>query len=364
MIKILHIIGGSANAGGVGAVVYNYMKHIDQNEYHFDFALLGCEPGMIGKEMIKLGAKCHRLPLKSRDLQGYKKQLYRILIEEEYDAIHVHESSTSYIALRVAEMAGVSCRIAHAHIAWQPKSFRAWLAALSGRFFNYRYATRIIGCGQRAGEFVFGKRHMKSPKALVLPNAIEPERFLYREDIRNETRCELGIHDKYAIGMIGRFSTQKNQRFILPVIRLLHQHMDDFVFLMAGTGELEDEIKEYCHENAMDEYVRFLGVRKDVDRIYQALDVCVMPSLYEGFPVVGIEAIAAGLPLILSDRITTELQFGKHVNYLPLEEDLWIKTLRNKPLNPHREDGSDEVRKNGYDIIDAVTILQNVYKQQ
>lgn len=360
-MKILHIIIGSANAGGVAAVVFNYMKHIDQHRFHFDFALLDSKPGMIGQKMMELGARCYELPLKSRDLRSYKRQLYDILKNEKYDAIHVHENSTSYVALKVAKKAGVKCRIAHAHVAWQPDSLRAWLAAISGRLFNHIYGTKLIGCGKKAGDCVFGAKHMMSPKGLVLPNAIETDRFSYSAEVRNEVRSELGIHGKYAVGMIGRFSPQKNHAFILPMINVLHRYMNDFVVVFVGTGELQTKAEEYCHEHGMDDYVRFLGVRSDVNRIYQAIDICVMPSLYEGFPVVGLEAIAAGLPLLLSDRITSELSFGKHVAYLPLDSDVWVETLRQKPFNHHREDGYAEIKNNGYDINDTAIILEKVY---
>ena len=149
--------------------------------------------------------------------------------------------------------------------------------------------------------------------------------------------------------------------FILPMINVLHRYMNDFVVVFVGTGELQTKAEEYCHEHGMDDYVRFLGVRSDVNRIYQAIDICVMPSLYEGFPVVGLEVIAAGLPLLLSDRITSELSFGKHVAYLPLDSDVWVETLRQKPFNHHREDGYAEIKNNGYDINDTAIILEKVY---
>lgn len=362
-MKILHIIIGSANAGGVGSVVYNYMKHIDQDKYHFDFALLGCKPGMIGKEMVKLGAHCYELPLKSIDIQGYKKQLYEILTSEGYDAIHVHENSTSFVALRVAKKAGVKCRIAHAHTAFQPNSFKSWLKVITGRFLNYIFATKLIGCGQKAGEYVFGKSHMKSSKALVLPNAIEAKHFQYNERIRNEVRYELNLGGKYTIGMIGRFSTQKNHAFALPMIHSLYQRMHDFVLVMVGTGELEVEVKKYCKENDMEEYTQFLGVRKDMTRVYQALDVCILPSLWEGFPVVGLEAIASGLPLILSDKITPELFFSSNVSYQPLNETKWVEILQQKPMNNHREAGYEEIKMNGFDIHDTMELLEKAYDE-
>lgn len=208
-MKILHIMGG-ANAGGVAAVVYSYMKHMDQDQYHFDFALLGSNPGMLGKRMIKDGARCYELPSKSKNFKGYRNQLDALLKEEKFDAIHVHEGNTSWAALQIARLNGIKCRVAHSHSALKPTSFKRMLISGSGSYLCYHYATKLIGCGQEAGNNQFGKKYMRSAKGLVLPNAIETMDFAYNEKTRSEMRQELGISMKYVIGMVGRFAEEKN----------------------------------------------------------------------------------------------------------------------------------------------------------
>lgn len=140
-------------------------------------------------------------------------------------------------------------------------------------------------------------------------------------------------------------------------------YIDDFILLMIGEGELKPESEAFCLVYDLFNYVRFLGIRSDIERIYQAMDICILPSLFEGFPMVGIESISAGLPLLLSDRITHELQFGSHVTYLPLESEKWINILLNKPVNPERETGAQESRANGFDINDTIHILEKAYNE-
>ena len=359
-MRILHIMGG-ADAGGVAAVVYNYMRFIDQDKFHFDFALTGYEPGMLGNKMIDAGAKYYYLPRIHDGIKEFRSQLSKLLKKEHFDVIHMHGNSNSWIALSVAMEEGIPIRIAHAHYAGKPESARNWVIMKLGHIFNQRYATHLIGCGQLAGEIVFGKSFDGSNKRFVLPNAIDANKFRYDQSIRDEVRKELGIEQNYVVGLIGRLSVQKNQTFIMPVIRKLHQIMPEMVLMLVGAGEEENKIKDYCKKHSMESYVIFTGVRQDVNRIYQGIDVCVLPSLYEGLPVVGVEALAAGCPLLMSDHITRELSFGTHVKYLPLEEKVWFDALKSKPINNNRDNGIYEIKEHGFDLTESAKKLERVY---
>lgn len=361
-MRILHIMG-SADVGGVATVVYNYMSYMDQGSYQFDIALKGHKPGVMGKKMMERGAQFYELPLKHKNIREYQTKLFELLNKEEYDAIHVHESSTSYVSLEVAKKCGIRCRIAHAHTTSYATSLSKKMVILSGRILNALYATTLIGCGVEAGNDIFGKSNMRSKKGIVLPNAINVERFSFDERERDVIRKEWNAENRYVIGMVGRLSDQKNPLFALEIIHDLRKYFKDFVFIMVGSGELEEEIKDFCKKNRMENYVRLLGVRTDIERIYQGLDICIMPSLFEGFPVVAVEAMASGLPILLSNMITSELKFGKHVIYLPLEKEKWIDILKKKVVNNYRETGSIEVKTNGYDIRDTVRLLEKIYEK-
>lgn len=360
-MKILHIMG-SADVGGVAAVVYNYMCYMDQDSYQFDIALKGHKPGVMGVKMMERGARFYELPLKSKGIKEYQKELFELLHNEEYDAIHVHESSTSYVSLEVAKKCGIKCRIAHAHKTGYATSLSDRIVLLSGRILNALFATTLIGCGIESGNDIFGKLNMMK-KGIVLPNSINVERFCFDQCVRDVIRKEWNAENRYVIGMVGRLTDQKNPMFALEIIRDLREYLDDFLFVMVGTGDLEKEIKEYCQKNKLEKCVRLLGVRTDIDRIYQGLDICIMPSLFEGFPVVAVEAMASGLPLLLSSSITFELKFGKHVVYLPLDKEKWIDVLKKRLVNDHREMGSLEVKNNGYDIRDTVRLLEKIYEK-
>ena len=360
MYRVLHIMAG-ADAGGISTVVLNYYRFIDRTVFHFDIAVTTDMIGQNAKQLVELGAEIHRLPLKSNGIFAYEQALTTLLGEHHYDAIHVHENETSYIALKIAKKMGVKCRIAHSHTSSPYVSFKGELKRLSGCVLNYRYATNVIACGRLAGERVFGKINMRRKKASVLPNAIDTARFQYDENIRNVTREALGVEDRYVVGMVGRLSPEKNHLFALNFFRHVSTVISNAQLILVGNGPDEDKIRGYVEKNDMSSCVMLLGRRDDVDHLYQAFDVLIMPSYYEGFPVVAVEGIATGLPVLLSNKITSELTFCESVKYLPLRKKLWANALLKTNINLTRESKIDELKNNNLDVTKTVKILEKIY---
>lgn len=363
MYRVLHIMAG-ADAGGISTVVLNYYRVLDRTKIHFDIAVTTDMIGQNAAEMEKLGAKIYRLPLKSTGLKVFDSALTELLKSGNYQAVHVHENETSYIALRIAKKVGIPQRIAHAHTSSPYVSLKGELRRLSGCILNYHYASNVIGCGQLAGERVFGRFNMKRSKACVLPNAIDNEKFRFDEQTREEVRRELGVDGKFVVGMVGRLSEQKNYGRALEIMKEYHKINPDVILLCAGNGELEDEIRTSISENKMGDYVRLLGRRSDVNRLYMGFDALLMPSKYEGFPVAAVEAVGAGLPVMLSDTITKELKGCHGVFYLPLSDiNPWLNKLEfiRREFTSSRIDGQEELKKNGLDIHDTAKQLENIY---
>lgn len=360
MYRVLHIMAG-ADAGGISTVVLNYYRHLDRSKIQFDIALTGDKDGMNGRLLRELGAEFHTLPMKSRGLRAFEQALTGILQKNAYDAIHVHENETSYVALRVAKKAGIRQRIAHSHTSAPWVSVKQEIKRLSGCVLNYHYATAVIGCGRLAGDRIFGRLNMMRPRAMVLPNAIETERFVFDPQIRREVRQELGLEGKLAVGMIGRLSQEKNHAYALTIMEKLHGRMPETVLLLAGNGEEEDSIRRQISLRGMEQYVRLLGRRSDVERLYQGLDAVIMPSFHEGFPVAAVEAMTSGLPVLLSDTITKELDFGT-ARYLKLGDDeAWLRALESVQPDADRILPGREVRAHGLDIRDTAEQLETLY---
>ena len=361
MINVLHIMG-SADVGGISAVVLNYYRHMDRERFHFDLVLHTPTPGRDGRIFQSMGSTVYYLPQKHTDFKGFSDGLKKILSEKHYDAIHVHHNDTSYVALRIAKQMGIPCRIAHSHSTIPVSCMKDELRRLSGCVLNPIYATQVIGCGQLAGERVFGKLNMKRSFAHVLPNAIDTQRFAFSSEYRGEVRKELGIGSKPAIGIVGRLSEQKNPLFALKVLNAVLEKIPDACLVYVGGGEMESEIREEIHRLGLKDKVILTGSRSDVERIYSAPDVMIMPSLYEGFPVAAVEAMASGLPIVLSDHITKEFSFGTAVRYLPIDDPvLWARAVEELMQLPGREQRQSEAREHGFDIHDTASMLESIY---
>ena len=361
MFRVLHLMG-CADAGGISMVVLNYYRFIDRSKVHFDIALTVDTVGQNAQALMDLGAKVFFVPMKSNGLGAFRRALTKILQEGKYDAIHVHESETCYVALRVAKKLGVPCRVAHAHTSSPCWDLKSELRRQSGCLLNYHYATQVIGCGKLAGDRVFGKRNMMRPKAMVLPNAIDTQRFSFNRRVREDVREELGLEGKYIIGMVGRLSEQKNIPFALELMTEVRKQIPNAVLVIAGNGPDETKIKDRIRELDLEDVVVLLGRRGDVSRLYQGFDIFIMPSFFEGYPLAAVEALASGLPVLLADTITRELEFASALRYLPLSQrDSWVSEIANWQKDPDRAERQKEVTANGLDIRDTVKLLERIY---
>ncbi len=361
MLRVLHIMAG-ADAGGISTVVLNYYRFMDRTQFHFDIAVTTNQVGQNAREFEQLGAKIYQIPLKSNGIRAYENAISELLNNNHYDAIHVHENDTSYVALRVAKKNGIKQRFAHAHSTYPSINIKSKIKRVTGAWLNCYYATKVIGCGLLAGERMFGKAGINGRKGIILPNAIDTQRFNYNEDIRNSMRDELKLIDKYVVGMVGRLSPEKNHFFALDLFHKYHNINPDAALLLVGNGELENEIQNEIDRRSMQDYVKLLGRRSDVDKLYQAMDILIMPSHFEGFPVTAVEAMATGLPVLMSDQITSELRFGKAVRYISLKDiDTWMDTMQSFMYDSNRKDRCSEPAENGLDIRQTAKQLESIY---
>lgn len=361
MTKVLHIMGCS-DIGGISTVVLNYYQHIDRSKIHFDIALTVDNVGLNARKLQELGSTIYFLPLKSSGIKSFKNELKKLIENNEYDAIHVHENETSYVALSVAKECGVKCRIAHSHTTSPTSSIRSEIRRISGCVLNYKYATKIVACGEMAGIRVFGKKHMKSEKALILPNAIDTDLFRFNEEYRDEIRRELSLSDDdYLIGMVGRLESEKNLSFILEMLPKIHKLKKNIKLVIIGEGSERKKFEHLIENLDMSSYVKLLGKKDKVYRYYSAFDLYLLPSLNEGFPLTVVEAISTGLNAFLSSNITDEFRKLRGTKYLPLNENAWINEIVDMPISSNRNLGIDDIKNHNLDISDTTKILQEIY---
>ena len=363
-IRIAQIIGKWLG-GGVESVVMNYYRHIDRTKIQFDFICDEDSTNIPYDEIKKLGGKIILVPPYQKVFE-YQKDLIKIFKDNNYKIVHSHLNTLSVFPLRAAKKAGVPVRIAHSHSTTNKKEWKKNLVKQVLRPFSKVYATNYMCCSELAGRWLFGNKEYDKGNVYLLNNAIDLDKFKYDEKIRKEKRKELNIKDDtLVIGHIGRFVEQKNHKFLIDIFNEVHKQNNNSLLILVGQGPLMEEIKEKVKKLGLEDCVKFLGQRNDVNELYQVFDVFCLPSLYEGLPVVGIEAQATGLLCVLSDDMTKETKVLNETEFLSLKQsaDIWAKIILNKQLI--LLDKNNTAKKKiavGYDINNESFKLEKIYK--
>ena len=362
-IRIAHIIGKWLG-GGVESVVMNYYRYIDKSKIQFDFICDSDSTNIPYEEIEKLGGKVILVP-PYQHIFKYNRELSKIFKENNYKIVHSHINTLSIFPLRIAKKCGIPVRIAHSHSTTNKKEWKKNLIKQILRPFSKLYATDYFACSELAGRWLFGNKEFDKGNVYILNNAIDIEKFKYDENIRKEVRKELNITDNtLVIGHIGRFVPQKNHTLLIDIFNEVHKEIPNSILLLVGQGPLQEMIKEKVKKLGLNSSVIFLGQRKDANRLYQAMDVFVLPSLYEGLPVVGIEAQASGLVCVFSDSMTKETKVLDSSEFISLNDslDVWKEhVLMENKLN--RKNTIELMQNRGYDIeIEKEKLSEKYYK--
>ena len=268
--------------GGVESVVMNYYRNIDRDKIQFHFLCDEDSTDIPYDEIEKLGGKVIVIPPYQK-LFKYQKELYKIFKENNYKIVHSHINALSVFPLRIAKKAGVPIRIAHSHSTSNKKEWKKNILKMILRPFSKLYANNYFACTEYAGKWLFGKKVVERKELNVINNAIDLKKFEFNENTREDLRKELGIkEDVLVIGHVGRFMKQKNHEFLIDVFEKAIKQDDNIYLILVGQGPLEDKIKEMAKEKGIENKILFLGQRHDVNKLYKAMDIFVLPSLYEG----------------------------------------------------------------------------------
>ena len=348
--------------GGAETMVMNYYRHIDRTKVQFDFLVHREQRGAYDDEIEVLGGRIYRLcPIYPQNFARYKRDLRGFFqAHPEYKIIHSHMSELGYFAFREAERQGIPVRICHAHNA--PHGFD--MKMVMRTYFKKRmmpYLTHLFMCGSESGRWLYGPQN--ESRFIMLNNAIDAASYTYDLSKREELRRQFGLADELVIGHVGRFNPQKNHPFLMDIFAALLKKESNAVLLLVGGGEGMSQIREKAQKLGIAEHVHFLGVRSDVADLMQAMDIFVLPSLYEGLPVTMVEAQAAGLPCIISDKVPPECILTEGlVDVMPLSAspETWAEKILAKRAIP-RTDRRAEIAAHGFDITTEAVKLQEFY---
>ena len=364
MIRVLHILH-SMNRGGAENALMNYYREMDRTKVQFDFLLTDPHHSSFEDEIIQLGGKVYRVPpLVIKNPFPYIQGVKRFFKEHsEYKIVHSHTSSKSVFPLGIAKMVGIPIRICHSHNALSEGGIMGLIRNALMPFLKIT-ANVYMSCGEKAAEWLYGKRYLSSGKVEIIHNVINAGLFRYNEEKRKQMRRELNISDDtIVIGHVARFSTQKNHLFALDVFYEFLKLHPKAIYMLVGDGEKREEILNKISELGIAANVKLIGVVPNVYDYEQAMDIFVLPSLCEGLPLSIIEAQVSGLPCVTTaGTVSTECRVTDLVKYvsLSLSPSEWAKVYLESTFIK-RKDRYNEISAAGYDSKTTAHTLQERY---
>lgn len=358
MIRVLQIVP-NMQAGGLENFIMNIYKNIDRNKVQFDFIVHYKEQEYFDQEIEEMGGKIYRFSLRNdNNLIKYVIELKAFYkAHPEYQIIHCHMSSIGFINFFIAKLCGIKVRIAHSHNSNTEKTLKGFFKSIMVKPLKY-ISTDNFACSTEAGNFLYKKFPYK-----IVYNAIDIDKYRYNDEMRTKIRKEMKIEGKLVIGHIGRFELQKNHYYIIDIFAEVIKENPSAILLLAGDGKFKKKIEEYVEKLQLSQNVRFLGVIKNANELYQALDCFILPSFFEGLPVVGIEAQISGLKCIFSNTITKEVKISNLVEFLGihLENIQQWKNSIIEPVNYDRNAIFEEIKDTQYNIKIMAKWLQEFY---
>ena len=359
-IRVLHVVTYMGR-GGLETMIMNYYRHIDRTKIQFDFLVHREFEADYDKEILELGGQIFRLPPLNPISKTYQNKLNTFFkLHKEYKIVHSHLDCMAGIPLKAAKKNGVPVCIAHAHSSNQTKDIKYILKLLYKRNIC-KYSDFLFACGKEAGRWMFGNKRFE-----IMNNAIDTQLYVANRQIRKDVRQELKIPaNAFVVGHVGRFAPPKNHKFIVSVFAEVLKEKQNSFLLLVGDGDLRGETEALARNLGIESNVIFLGVRPDINRMLQAMDVFLFPSIYEGLPLSIIEAQAAGLPCLISDKVPIECRKTDLVNQLSLNDSL--KSWKDAVIEAGKvlkRDTSKEISDEGFDINQNAKWLENFYQRR
>lgn len=372
-IKVL-IVAGAMDLGGIENQMMHLLRNADKNKFQIDFtSTVPC--AYYREEIEQLGGKCIRIPHMGMHIWRYCKALYRVMKKGEYNIVHSQELFHSGIVLATAKAAGVKCRIAHAHN-WCDDDgtgkkrgiLRSVYNIVMRKFIN-NFSTTQIACSSWAGRFLFGEKILKRQTYHLVFNSVNTAKFL-----NNYRKKEIGefCGDGWSSVLnVARITPVKNQKFLVKLGEEFRKRNKNIRILCAGNGDktYENQIHNLVEKKQLGDYILFLGVRDDIDILMRKSQAFILPSKYEGMPLVMIEAQTAGLPCVSANTYSPEVDFGIGlISWLSLDDDItaWADSVEKAicKKHPEKSDVEKAIKEKNFDSKMFAKRICEIYENE
>lgn len=344
---------------GIANCVTNYISRLDPTRVRCDLVCPN-EPGAQARALVEhTDGQVFVLSNRNRRPFSYMRALQKIIRDRQIEIVHAHGNSATLAAEMIAaKRGGARVRMPHSHNTTCNMKIADKL--LRGVF--YKTSTHQIACSAAAGEWLY-----PGHPYTVLNNAIDAQRFAFSKQLRDEAREALGTGPAERVFLhIGAFNAQKNQAFLLEAFRDTLEKQPNARLLLVGDGERRASCEARAEALGIRKQVSFLGLREDIPALLSAADVFVLPSLHEGLPLTLVEAQCAGLPCIVSNRVTRESALTGLVSFAPIENAAeFAEALAACPealRETASKDAIDRAIEAGYDISQNANHLMRFYE--
>lgn len=357
-------------SGGIESFLNSVLLHVEFGEVEVDIVTATLQESVFTAGLQEKGIHFYELSGNQRDLYRNYRMFRRLLRERRYEVIHFNlfQGLSLYYA-RIAQQEGVPIRIVHSHGMGLRESKTKTLKLILHRLGRLRWrssATDFWACSKPAAEFLFSADVLNHHRIQIIPNGIEIDRFRFSHQSRGRTRAELGVENQLLIGTVGRLSQEKNQGFLLEVFAQIHTRRSDSRLLLVGEGELLETLRTQAVQLGIADATIFMGASQSVPELLCAMDLFVFPSFMEGLGTAAVEAQAAGLPVLCSDRIPDEARITEQVTALPLEtgKEAWAEAALKSCFSvKNRESSADIVKAAGFEISDVAWLIGQKYME-
>lgn len=355
MIKIL-LEGMTNNKGGKESYIINCYDKFDKNK--FDFTFLAYDEKIAYEEYLKdTGATIIHLPPRNKGLIQFRKSLDNVFSNNQYDVVWSHKTTLSSCEfLEIAKKHNIPLRIIHSHSSSNMGGKLTYILHQINKLRLTKWANVFFACSETAAQWFFGDGECE-----IIKNGIDVEKYRFNPSIREKIRKELRLDDCFVVGHVGRFGIEKNHKKLLDVFYEISKRDASARLVLCGDGEERKNIEAQIKEKRLDDKVILMGVINNVNEILQAIDIIVMPSLFEGLPFALLEAQAAGLKCVVSDTVSKESDVLGWNTFIPLSSDdnRWAEAVIEQKTEA-REMAADVIKSKGFDIFDCVESVESI----
>lgn len=362
-IRVLQYIG-SLNIGGSQSMIMEMYRKIDKSKIQFDFIIDRNNETFYEEEILNMGGKVYKLDyyFKGWNYYQFKKEWKKFFNEhKEYKIIHCHVRSVAAIVLKIAKKFEITT-ICHSHSTSNGHGIKSYIKRKLQKKI-IKYADYLFACSEDSAKWLYGEHSLESKKCMIINNAIDTNKYIYDELVRNKKRTEFRINNKIVLGQVGRIEEVKNYFFTIELLKELININNNYYLIIVGTGSLKKQLLNQINKYNLNDNVLLLENRNDVNELMQAMDIFIMPSLWEGLPLSLIEAQAADLPCVISNNISAGLLDKRLIRKLSLDDlNSWIACIEEEK-NHDRTNNKKIILDSGFDIDSNVKKLTFFYEE-